>query len=79
MESAIVFGADREMAGKYIANVRQAVLKELKAAYHKMEIVEDFSYSKGSCFRESGAEPERSKEAKGWKEAIGCNKRTREK
>ena len=52
------FGVDREMAGQYVANMRQAILKELKAAYHKIEIIEEFSYGKYSYFRESGPEPE---------------------
>ena len=41
------------MADRYIANVRQAILKELKGAYHKMEIVEGFSQGKDSHFRDS--------------------------
>ena len=36
------------MAGQYVANMRQAILKELKAAYHKIEIIEEFSYGKYS-------------------------------
>lgn len=36
--------------GKYIANVRQAILKELKAAYHKLEIVEELPTAKIPTF-----------------------------
>ena len=46
------------VADRYIANVRQVILKELKGAYcQKMETVERFSYSKGSYFRDPESEP----------------------
>ena len=58
METSIVFGADREMADRYIANVREAILEELKGAYQKMQIIEAFSYGKDSYFCDSELEPE---------------------
>ena len=48
METSTVFGTDREMADRYIANVREATLKVLKGAYQKMEIIEGYSYGKDS-------------------------------
>ena len=50
MESAIDLGpqADREMADMFISKVKQAILKEVKAAYQKIEIVGEFSYGKDS-------------------------------
>ena len=48
MESTIVMGADRKMADTYIVNVRQTILKEVKAAYQKVGIVEEFSYGEDS-------------------------------
>ena len=50
LESSIVFGADREMTDRYTANVREAILNELKGAYQKMETVEEISYGKDSNF-----------------------------
>ena len=62
METSMVFGTDREMAVRYTASVREVILKELKGAYWKMEIIEGYSYSKDSCFcslePESEPEPE---------------------
>ena len=70
MESAIVLGADREMADKYIANVREAILKEMKAAYQKIEIVEGFSYSKRFLLQVCGSR-------RSGEEAVGSNRRAR--
>ena len=58
MEISMVLGADRELADRYITNVRGAILKELKGTYQKMEIVEEFTYGKDSCFCESESEAE---------------------
>ena len=60
LETSIVFGTDRALAARYIANVREAILKELKGAYQKMENVEEISYGKDSyfCDSESESEPE---------------------
>ena len=43
--------------GRYVVNLRQAILKKLKDAYQKTEIVERFSYGEGSCFRDSESDP----------------------
>ena len=39
----MVFGVDREMADRYIANERKVILKGFRGAYQKMKIVEGFS------------------------------------
>ena len=70
--------------------MRAAILKELKGAYQKMEIVEGYSYGKDSLFCESESEPEPEPELEpepepqyGAKrrtdgaEATGSNKRAR--
>ena len=84
MESVIVLGADRKMADTLIVNIRQAILKEVKAAYQKIEIVEEFFCGEDSYFKlcEPQTEHEQDpgqgvKRRRGGKEAAGSNKRAR--
>ena len=80
MESAVVSGADRGMADGFIAHARQAILKEIKTAYQKIEIVEPFSYGNDSYFCELESEPEQGTKRQGDGErAAGRNKRARRK
>lgn len=60
----------------YVANVRQAILKGLKDAYQKTEIVRRVSYGGGSYFRdpESDSEPKQgAKKRRDGEQAAGSN------
>ena len=76
----MVFYSDRETADRHTATVKQAILKELKGAYNKMETVERFSYGRDSCFcdSESKSEPEQGgKRQRVGEEAARSNQQAR--